>query len=241
MQKIAADWIARVAPVAHTSRNASQQRMGCTCYGTVSLKRPQLLHQDAQDNEYEAWQRLQEMIAEAVDQQRREFAPLTELGSEAARQIVTLPASIGNLVTVEDLTLYGSCLTRIPPEIGRMTSLAVFRPYTAYSLHWFPYEITRCTNLRNSSVSTRALYGNFKYRSPFPTLRSWREYVDLSAEFVNLYEQRWAEHSVRLCSVCNREFRDEQIFRYWISLQVATDVLPLQKTTFVIRIKVVPT
>lgn len=103
-QKIAADWITRVAPVARTTRNASQQGMGCNCYGTASLRRPQLLHQDVQDTEGEAWQRLQEMIAEAVDQQRREFAPLTELGSEPARQIVTLPASIGNLVTVEDMT-----------------------------------------------------------------------------------------------------------------------------------------
>lgn len=35
----------------------------------------------------------------------------------------------------------------------------------------FPYELTRCPRLRASVVSTRALYGNFKYRPPFPALR----------------------------------------------------------------------
>lgn len=39
--------------------------------------------------------------------------------------------------------LYGSNLVRIPPEIGAMTSLEEFTPYTSYRLHWVPYEITR--------------------------------------------------------------------------------------------------
>jgi hypothetical protein len=29
-----------------------------------------------------------------------------------------------------------------------------------------PYELTRCLNPKRSTVSTRALHGNFKYRSP---------------------------------------------------------------------------
>lgn len=48
--------------------------------------------------------------------------------------------------------------------------LLAFEPYTSYSLHWFPYELTRCMNLRDSTVSTRALYGNIKYRPAFPRL-----------------------------------------------------------------------
>ncbi|MER7694405.1 hypothetical protein [Streptomyces sp. NPDC097610] len=39
--------------------------------------------------------------------------------------------------------LYGSDLVRISPEIGTMTSLEEFTPYTSYRLHWFPYKITR--------------------------------------------------------------------------------------------------
>jgi hypothetical protein len=49
--------------------------------------------------------------------------------------------------------------------------LEVFEPYTSYSLHLFPYELTRCANLRDSTVSTRALYGNFNFRPPFPRLQ----------------------------------------------------------------------
>ena len=64
--------------------------------------------------------------------------------------------------------LYGSNLVRIPAEIGAMTSLEEFTPYTSYRLHWFPYELTRCPRLVRSTVSSSALYGNFKYRPPFP-------------------------------------------------------------------------
>ncbi len=47
-------------------------------------------------------------------------------------------------------------------EERAVASLRVFEPYTSRRLHWFPYEITRCTSLRRSVVSTRALYGNYK-------------------------------------------------------------------------------
>ena len=60
------------------------------------------------------------------------------------------------------MNLYGSGLVRIPPEVGEMTALEDFDPYTSYRLHWFPFEITRCPKLKDSRVSTRALYGNFK-------------------------------------------------------------------------------
>jgi hypothetical protein len=36
----------------------------------------------------------------------------------------------------------------------------------------YPYEITRCTKLDQSSVSTRALYGNYKFRPPFLRLET---------------------------------------------------------------------
>jgi hypothetical protein len=120
---------------------------------------------------------------------------------------VTLPASLAKLKAVRSLMLYGSHLVRIPPEIGQMTSLEKFTPYTSYGLHWFPYEITRCKNLTKSTVSTRALYGNYKYRPQFPNLKFERG------------------PSGQTCSVCDRAappFR-----QVWISLRVATDVLPL--------------
>jgi hypothetical protein len=93
-----------------------------------------------------------------------------------------------------------------------MTSLRMFTPYTSYRLHWFPYEITRCRELRSSTVSTRALYGNYKHRPPFPRLTPPAP----------------REHGpIRPCSVCDQPFEDLQRFRVWISLRVASDVLPL--------------
>src|SRR4051794_934109 len=92
------------------------------------------------------------------------------LGWEKYNQIVVLPPTIAKLKSVKVLSLYRSNLVRIPPEIGEMTSLEEFDPYTSYRLHWLPYEITRCQNLKRSRVSPRALFGNYKYRPPFPRL-----------------------------------------------------------------------
>ncbi len=91
-----------------------------------------------------------------------------------------------------------------------MTSLEDFTPYTSYRLHWFPYEITRCKNLRDSCVSTRALYGNFSYWTPFPKLPSISPRLTPEA-----------------CSVCGGPFTANEPRQAWISLWVATDVLPL--------------
>jgi hypothetical protein len=87
----------------------------------------------------------------------------------------------------------------------------VFDVYTSYRLHWLPFEITRCANLKSSRVSTRALYGNYKYRPPFPRLHT--KTGDLF-----LPEQ---------CSVCGNALEIKNTIQAWISLRVATDVVPL--------------
>jgi hypothetical protein len=125
-------------------------------------------------------------------------------------QIVTLPPSISKLKAVKRLMLYGSNLVRIPPQIGEMTALEEFTPYTSYRLHWFPYEVTRCQNMKDSTVSTRALYGNYKFRPSFPQL------PDLFDEIIPSG-----------CSVCGEPFTVFGPQQVWISLRVATDVLPL--------------
>ena len=91
-----------------------------------------------------------------------------------------------------------------------MSELEKFDPYTSYRLHWFPYEITRCRRLKDSTVSTRAIYGNFKYRPPFPKL------PDLIPEQIPA-----------TCSVCDQSLETGDVHQAWISLGVATDVLPL--------------
>ena len=168
------------------------------------------LHLDPQDTDCAAWHRVLELMDEAATDGCEEFSPAREMDPTDWSQIVTLPATIAKLKCVKRLVLYGSSLSRIPPQIGEMSELQTFEPYTSYRLHWFPYEITRCKNLRSSTVSTRALYGNYKQRWPFPRL-----------------PQLSPETTPDTCSVCDGPFRNSQPHQTWISLGVATDVLPL--------------
>ncbi|MFI8446521.1 leucine-rich repeat domain-containing protein [Streptomyces erythrochromogenes] len=140
--------------------------------------------------------------------------------------MITLPASIARLTEVRHLRLYGSNLVRIPPEIGAMTSLEEFSPYTSYRLHWFPYEITRCSKLVRSTVSTRALFGNVKYRPPFPRLRP-PDGAPSGTRLAALDPNRWGATAIGTCSVCDGPVEGQELHQRWISLTVATDVLPL--------------
>ena len=135
------------------------------------------------------------------------FAPAQDLGPEDWSQIITLPRSISKLKKVKHLQLYGSNLIRIPPEIGDMQALENFTPYTSYNLHWFPYEIMRCASLADSTVSTRATYGN---RLPFPKLPVPSE-----------------ELFPVSCSICQGPFGKHGPMQRWVTLRVATDDLPL--------------
>lgn len=103
-------------------------------------------------------------------------------------------------------------MKRIPPEIVEMETLEYFDPYTSYDLHWFSYEIINCKNLKDSRVSTRALYGNFKNRMGFPKLTH--------------NPVRYEGNTVK-CSICKKEMSWQETNQLWVSLWVGTDVLPL--------------
>lgn len=169
-------------------------------------------HLEVQDTESEAWKTLLELIEEAAATGAKTFAPLTKLPPGQETELVTLPPTIAKLKKVERLNLYGSSLVRIPPEIGEMESLQEFDPYTSYRLHWLPYEITHCRKLRDSRVSTRALYGNYKMRPPFPRL------VESTVT---------GQDSLTRCGVCRGSIHPGYAQRVWTSLWVGTDVLPL--------------
>ena len=188
--------------------------LNCECFREWMMgpRRPRSepsRHLQEQDTGSSAWERLLELVEEAAADRREEFAPGPELGEDWG-QIMTLPRTISKLKHVKHLMLYGSGLMRIPPEIGDMTELHEFTPYTSYSLHWFPYEITRCRRLKDSTVSTRALYGNYKFKPPFPRLPSLADSITPAG-----------------CSVCGGAFGGSGPQQWWISLRVATDVLPL--------------
>ena len=203
-------------------------RPTCTCFDqydapTVTEVR---FHADQQDTSCDAWHHLLELIEQAAHDQRTEFAPFRDLNPAEREQIVTLQPSIARLTAVKHLHLYGSFLVRMPAEIGAMQSLEVFTPYTSHRLHWFPYEITRCTKLKQSTVSTRSLYGNDKLRPPFPKLQPGRESTH-GLDRDKLQPREWGATSIHTCSVCNRSLDNTELYQVWISLWVATDVLPL--------------
>ena len=170
------------------------------------------IENNVQDRNSFAWKKLCEYVSKVATENREEFSPLEELGQELFSQIYTLPESISKLKKVKKVWLYGSKIKRIPPEIGEMESLEYFDPYTSYDLHWFPYEIINCKKLKDSRVSTRALFGNFKNRMKFPLLT--HNPVRHFGETVK-------------CSNCKKEISYEQTNQLWISLRVGTDTLPL--------------
>ncbi|MDC8006073.1 hypothetical protein POV27_18620 [Aureisphaera galaxeae] len=169
-----------------------------------------------QDRKAPAWKKLCEYINHLAESGKDEFVPREALGDELFSQIYTLPESIRKLKKVKKIGLYGSNLKRIPPEIGEMEALEYFDPYTSYDLHWLPYEITNCKNLIDSRISTRALYGNYKNRMGFPRL--------------NHNPVRYGGETLH-CSVCKKAISYEETNQLWITLWVATDIVPLLVNT----------
>jgi len=167
---------------------------------------------DFQDRNSVAWKKLCEYIDEVAENGDDEFIPREALSDELFNQIYTLPESIAKLKKVKKVGLYGSKLKRIPPEIGEMEQLEYFDPYTSYDLKWFPYEITKCKKLKNSRISTRALFGNFKNRKAFPLLEH---------NPVKYFDDRLK------CSVCEKKITHEETNQMWITLRVGTDTIPM--------------
>ena len=227
-----AAWLAVIEPERVPRTGDPTDGRGCKCFylGYGQRKRhgpPPYLHAEAQDTECDAWKRLLDLVEEAAADGREEFAPLRGMSQAERAQILTLPATVAKLKAVKTLHLYGSHLVRLPAEVGEMTSLETFVPYTSYRLHWFPFELTRCPHLRDSTVSTRAVYGNYKYRPPFPRLAHGADTVPGRKEPERLPLKRWSVSPSRPCSVCGAPFEDRRRHRVWVSLRVATDVLPL--------------
>lgn len=175
-------------------------------------KRISKIENYVQDRNSLAWKKLCDCIDEILENGNKEFSPRACLGDELFYDIPTLPESIAKLKKVKRLVLYGSQLKRIPPEIGQMESLEYFDAYTSYDLHWLPYEITACKKLKESRISTRALYGNYKNRMGFPRL--------------DHNPVRYHGSKVH-CSICNREMTYAETNQLWITLRVGSDDVPL--------------
>ena len=198
----------------------------CDCRTDASGQGEVRFHDERQDTQADGWVRLLELIDQAAADGRELFEPYLEMTRKQWSQVVTLPTTIAKLKAVKRLKIYASFLVRIPPEIGEMDSLTEFTPYMSYRLHWFPYEITRCRRLVDSSVSTKAIYGNYKNRFVFPQLEPPRQST-AGLDLENLPPAVYGTDVIKRCSVCDRPLSGAGMFQGWVTLKVATDVLPL--------------
>lgn len=189
----------------------------CQCFNFYGSKHHGLptLHTEIQDTSCEAWHIVNANIEVAASRGDTVLDPLAGLDGAQRQQVVELPASIGQLNEVRELRLYGSHLVRLPPEVAGMATLEYLDVYTSHRLHFFPYEITRCPALKRSRVSTRALYGNYKNRPPFPHLKAPENRRVLS------------QAAPASCSVCTQSLGSSTPVWRWITLAVGTDWMPL--------------
>jgi hypothetical protein len=190
-----------------------QRRIHCACLEVRSKSGSPLvpkMHLDVQDQSVAGWARLGKLIDKLAQSNGTILKPSSEIPWDDWSRVIALPPEVASLTQVQEMHLYGSCLRRLPPEIGQMTSLRKLVIYTSYSLHWFPYEVTRCRNLSDSTMSTRALYGNRNTRLPFPPVPRPSNLL-LPAT----------------CSVCDRPFDDRTPLLFWTTQRVGTDDVPL--------------
>lgn len=191
-------------------------RPRCDCFVFPHRKRQlRSLHAEPQDTSTDAWARVLENVEQARQSSARVLKPLEGLTGDQRSQIVTLPATIGSLTEVQELRLYGSHVVRLPPAIGGMSALRYLDVYTSHRLHFAPYELSRCHGLRDSRVSTRVLYGNYKNRGLFPHLK-----LPENARGLELSRPK-------TCSVCDAELGDATPVARWITLRLGTDWWPL--------------
>jgi hypothetical protein len=216
-----------------TKVNSGMNSPHCDCLHQQDQRRDQRqwsemqFHAEEQDTESDGWKRLVDLVETAAADAREEFAPARDTtGDVWEEDVVTLPPTIAKLKSVRRFVLGRSSVVRIPPEIGEMENLERFDTYTSHRLHWYPYEITRCQRLKSTVVSTRALYGNFKYRPPFPRLQPPRASTS-GLELDHLPPGVWGGDTIRACSVCKIPLVRCGLHQVWVSLQVGTDVLPL--------------
>ena len=168
------------------------------------------LHVEVQDEGVAGWQQLTKLVDDFEQSGATFLAPSKHIPWEHWQHVITLPREVAALTCVQEFLAYGSNLRRLPPEIGRMSSLRKFDIYTSYALHWLPYEIMRCQDLYWSAMSTRTLYGNRKTRLPFPRLSNP---IDVLMP--------------ETCSVCDLPFEGRSPQVYWTTQRVGTDDVPL--------------
>jgi hypothetical protein len=202
-----------VDPATKAAVGRITRRDHCACLAVRTKKGVPLvpnMHAEAQDESVVGWAQITNLIERLARTGTALLEPSAHIPREDWMRVITLPPVLISLTQVKEVRLYGSHLRRLPPEIGRMSSLRELDIYTSYSLHWLPYEVTRCVHLSASRMSTRALYGNTKTRLPFPRLSRPMEALLPTT-----------------CSVCDQPFGERTPQPFWTTQRVGTDYVPL--------------
>ncbi len=203
----------KVDPITLEAARRVERGGHCACLASRTKKgNPSVpnLHTETQDANAPGWKALLDLVDSASTVPTDVLEPSALIPPDSWSGVIALPPNISELKTLRELRLYGSHLRRLPPEVGRLSALCELDIYTSYSLHWLPYEVMRCAALRESRMSTRALYGNIKTRLPFPRL---------AGPIDTLMPQT--------CSVCDQPFGDHAVRLLWTTQRIATDVVPL--------------
>lgn len=202
-----------IDPATKAAMERITRRNHCACLTERTKKGTPLvpnMHVEAQDQTVAGWAEVTNLIERLALTNATILEPSAQIPWEDWIRVITLPPEVGSLTQVKQVRLYGSHLRRLPPEIGRMSSLQELDIYTSYSLHWLPYEVTRCASLIASRMSTRALYGNRKTRLPFPRLS---RPIDVLLPAT--------------CSICDQPFGKRTPQPLWTTQRVGTDYVPL--------------
>jgi hypothetical protein len=190
----------------------------CRCfeqYGPLTDRGVPLLHAEQQDTSCRAWSIVVERVERAAVEQPEVFEPLAGLTDCQRSEVVALPATISRLKRVRVLSLCRSAVSSLPAAIGEMESLEILDIYQSYRLHYLPFELTRCSLLKDSRISTRALFGNYKRIAPFPDLLDRSNSESLRAL------------APKDCSVCGSPVSEGSGLPRWITRRVGTDFVPL--------------
>jgi len=191
----------------------------CGCfelYGFPPVERGvPTLHGDLPDVSSRAWVRVIERIEAAAARHVEIFEPLEGLSDSERSEITTLPPEIARLTSVRVLKISCSGLSWLPPAIASMRSLEILDVYQSYRLHYLPFEIARCASLRESRVSTRALFGNYKCHAPFPDLLDPVNRAAIEAV------------TPKSCSICSVPIGSGSEHPRWITRRIGTDIVPL--------------
>ena len=174
-----------------------------------------MIHADRQQTDCDAWSTLCRWIDAPENCEATELILPNIVGHDGCGSIVELPKSLRRLKKLRHLSCYGSNLVRVPAWITDLQMLEELDLYCSYRLHWLPFELVRMPALTKSRISTRALFGNYKYRAPFADLLLLRQRDGLEAAFPSS------------CSICSSPMQFDDALIRWVTLRIATDVVPL--------------